>query len=111
MSRQQLDPLTRTHLGLRIDVRAKPHKLSHRSGAAFESSGDDRSPAILQHAQRPRSATMNRPNQPYHTAAAARVTRSQQGAQTVRVAQPERQKHKKETRSARPRLRVPIAPR
>jgi hypothetical protein len=50
-----------THVGLRIDVRAKPHELGGRGGVAVVSSVHERSPATLQHAQRPRSATMSRP--------------------------------------------------
>ncbi len=54
-----------THLGLRVDVHAKPHELGGCGGAALESSVHDReherSLAILQHAQRPRSVTISRP--------------------------------------------------
>ncbi len=49
-----------THIALRVDVRAKPHELGGRGGAAVGSSVHKRSPATLQHAQRPRSATISR---------------------------------------------------
>jgi hypothetical protein len=61
MRRPKLNPLRRTHIGLRVDLRAKPHELGGRGGAALDSSAHEWSHANLQHAQCPRSATMRRP--------------------------------------------------
>jgi hypothetical protein len=64
----------RPQLVPRVDVRAKPHELCGRAGVAVESSEHERSPATLQHAQRPRSATISRPQlSPPHTHIVLRV--------------------------------------